>query len=410
LQIESFYISRYRSLIDFKIDKFDSTTIFYGDNNVGKSNILNALHTIFKRKRERSQEPGKLILPGNFYTGVIENFSNNFYNNEPENINFVVELSIDNSELSIHDRVISILKKGKLKNKSYVRFDGVISHSTMGKEYAEIFLRKVYFNGIEIYRGDNIITYFPTIDKLKKHQGEFANIFSKLIEPFNDCVTIIESSRDMLPAQFVSDESIDTITPYNFKHFLHKLYLSEEGHKIFEEIDRVFSSDPFKFGSISFSNPKGNLEIMIKNENIRLPIKHIGSGILQSLYVISRAVHTQSKIICIEELEQNLSPLNQFKLIAKLQSMIKSVQNHHIDQIVISSHSTVYAKPKLGLIYYLEKNNNATIVQEIVEKQLKAGMKKHLIFAALPQRTYTDAEQNINDEVAKRLNEEGFKR
>ena len=141
-----------------------------------------------------------------------------------------------------------------------------------------------------------------------------------------------------------------------------------------------------------------------------LPIKHIGSGILQSLYVISRAIHTRSKIICIEELEQNLSPHNQYLLIAKLQSMIRSGQNHHVDQIIVSSHSTVYVKPKLGLIYFLEMSKNATVVTEIVDKQLNAGMKRHLIFAALPQRTYTDEEQKINDETVKRLNEEGFRR
>jgi predicted ATPase len=411
MRIKRFGISKYRSLCEFSVPEFEPTTVFFGENNVGKSNILNALYMIFKRKRVAADEPGKLSQPKNFYSGIIEKFSNNFYNNESDDITFNVELSVDNSELTIEDGLRKKLIKGKANIDSSIIFEGNISRSNLGKEYAEIFLTKVIFNGITIYQHENHgIAYFPSIDKTGKNQSALAETFSKLVEPFNDCVAIIESSRDMLPTKFNEDEICELITPSNFKHFLHDLYMSEDGNETFEEINRVFSSDPFKFGSISFSKDHDDLEIMIKNNGIRLPIKHIGSGVLQSLYVIARAIQTKGRILCVEELEQNLSPSNQYKLIAKLKSMIQDKSPQGIDQLIISSHSTVYAKPKLGAIYLLEMQKHKTIRKEKVEKQLNVKMKEHLLLAALPPKTYDDKEWQKQEDFTRQLNEAGFHR
>jgi predicted ATPase len=415
MRIKCFSISKYRSLCEFSVPEFEPTTVFYGENNVGKSNVLNALYMIFKRKRVAADEPGKFSQPKNFYSGIIEKFSNNFYNNESGDITFNVELSVDNSELTIEEGLKKKLIKGKANIDSSIIFEGNISRSNLGKDYAEIFLTRAVFNGITIYQHERShgIAYFPSIDKTGKNQSVLAETFSKLVEPFNDCVAIIESSRDMLPTKFNEDEIYELITPSNFKHFLHDLYMSEDGHETFEEINRVFSSEPFKFGSISFSKDHGDLEIMIKNNGIRLPIKHIGSGVLQSLYVIARAIHTKGRILCVEELEQNLSPTNQYNLIAKLKSMIQDHSQQGIDQLIISSHSTVYAEPKLGAIYMLEMDGHKTSIKGKKEKvggKLSNKLREHLIFAALPERTYSVEEWKLQEKRIHRLNEEGFHR
>src|SRR5882762_2100705 len=87
------------------------------------------------------------------------------------------------------------------------------------------------------------------------------------------------------------------ISPQTFKNFLHELYLSTNKYWAFEEINNVFNSPPFNFGEISFASDKEQLEIMVKNGNIRLPIKHIGSSVLQTLYIIASIVNSSSRII-----------------------------------------------------------------------------------------------------------------
>lgn len=47
MRIESFTIKNYRSIKELKIDNLMSINVFFGKNNVGKSNILRALHLAF---------------------------------------------------------------------------------------------------------------------------------------------------------------------------------------------------------------------------------------------------------------------------------------------------------------------------------------------------------------------------
>ena len=121
----------------------------------------------------------------------------------------------------------------------------------------------------------------------------------------------------------IIDENVPSLSPQTFKKYLYNLYLSPQEFHRFEEINEVFSNPPFSYGTISFSKEAGGkLQLMIKEGDFRLPIKHLGSGVLQSLYIITAIICSQSKIVGIEELEQNLSPKKQYEILKKIQSMI----------------------------------------------------------------------------------------
>ena len=47
MEIESFAIKNYKSIKDFKMDNLNPVNVFFGKNNVGKSNILRGLHLAF---------------------------------------------------------------------------------------------------------------------------------------------------------------------------------------------------------------------------------------------------------------------------------------------------------------------------------------------------------------------------
>jgi hypothetical protein len=49
-----------------------------------------------------------------------------------------------------------------------------------------------------------------------------------------------------------------------------------------------------------------------------------------------------------------------------------------ITQLVISSHSSVYAKPKLGIIYYVEKDNGKTVINAKETEKISKKMQAHL--------------------------------
>lgn len=411
--ITKFHISNFRSLYDIKVDSLSPTTIFYGDNNVGKSNVLRALYFIFKRKKQLIEEGDKSSLTTstrNFYEGIIEGFAHNFFNDLPGEIEFLVEFAVSADEINLPKGIRKKLFKPTSKpTKSLISFHGGFVPATSSKDRGEIFMNSVMVNKVEVYRSakakENFF-FFPTVDPKKKDQGPMREFFVKLIEPFNDCVAIIESSRDMLPTKFSDGSPLLEISPSNFKKFLHELYLGEEGHRVFEAINRVLSSEPFKFGNLSFSRVQENLELMVQENDLRLPIKHVGSGVLQTLYIISRVIESRSPIVCIEELEQNLSPSRQFQTLRKLQSMIGNKASGPLQQILISSHSSVFNKPRLGTIYFLEKKDFKTIVNH----KKDVALKQHFMISAPPPDTYTKEELAKNEEEQLHLGEEGFRR
>jgi len=192
-------------------------------------------------------------------------------------------------------------------------------------------------------------------------------------------VCIASSDRDMHETQ-IEHDAVKHISAKTFKKLLYSLYLSPRQFHLFEQINTAYSQPPFSFGTISFSKDGGKLEIMIKEKDFRLPIKHLGSGALQSLYIISSIVNSKSKIGCLEELEQNLSPGKQYEILKKIQAMIDD-PIFSLDQLLISSHSSVYAKPKLGTIYLLEKTDGATKINRKEGQKINKKLQEHVAIA-----------------------------
>jgi len=405
MKINKFYIDNFRSLVDFNVDGFDTTTIFYGENNAGKSNVLEALEIIFKRKR--LFQDGDFTSHINFYQGIIEGFSNNFYNNIQDSIiKFFVEISIDRQDLIIDNSIEKLLKKWP--NEIVISVEGIIKRYNQSYDLAEIVTNKISINGIYIYEVDEKKTkYFPTLLKSDgSNISELSSAFTNIIDPLNNCVYIIESNRIINPSSF-NEKIISFLTPTDFKKSLYSLYLDERRHSIFEQINEVFNQEPFSFGEISFANINDSLELMIKNNGVRLPINHLGSGVEQILFIITCLLYSRNKIICIEELEQNLSPKLQNLALRKLQSMI----GKHFDQLIISSHSSVFAKRKLSnSIYLIKKEELKTIVSEKMNGSYGNELKKHFIDTALPYDTYTEEELKLQFEEIKKLAEKIFRR
>jgi predicted ATP-dependent endonuclease of OLD family len=404
MKINKLHINNFRSLVDFKVDEFDSTTIFYGENNAGKSNILKILELIFKRKVQYSDND--FTTPKNFYEGVVRGFSNNFFNNDEKNIiDFLVEVKLLKCETEVQDTINKLFKTWP--DELIFSIEGKILNSPHGEDFAEMQTNKIKVNGISIYEFDSkTIKFFPTLQKGEtKNEGLFSNAFSHLVNPLNDCVYIIGSNRETHPTPFNTEFST-SISPSDFKKFLYNLYLNEKKHTVFEEINSIFNSEPFKYGTLSFSIHNEELEIMIKNDGVRLPIKHLGSGVEQILFIIACLVSTKSRIICIEELEQNLAPRMQNLALIKIQSMISK----NLDQLILSSHSSVFLNTKLSnAIYYIERKNLKTFVSEKKGGKLGKKMKQHLIDTALPYDTYTEDELKRNIEEVNKLTEKRFK-
>jgi len=350
---------------------------------------------------------GDFTKPINFYEGVIKGFSNNFFNNVKDLIiDFSVDVTISKVETEIKSTILSLFKKWP--NNLTFSIDGIITNSKYGDDFAEIQTKSIKVNKVIIYEfNSQSIKYFPTLqEKAGKNPSDLSDAFSHFINPLNDCVYIISSARQTHFTSFDNELSLE-FSPSDLKKYLYSLYLTEKTHSIFEEINNVFNQEPFGFGTISFANINGELELMIKNDSVRLPIKHLGSGVEQILSIIVSLLCKRVKIVCIEELKQNLSPRLQNLALRKIQSLIGKFP----DQLIISSHSSVFVKEKLSdAIYLIEKENEKTVVVEKLKGKAGGKMKKHFIDTALPNDTYTDEYLAKNHDLVANITEELFKR
>jgi AAA15 family ATPase/GTPase len=374
MNIKKFRIENFRSLKKLNISDFGNTTIFYGDNNAGKSNVLSALHLIFSRKPKLVSGEGLSGLE-NFYEGVIVDSQNTFFNNDTKApITFSIDIEVLKSELTIDTEIKSIFSTGSAFT---FTFEGQMTFLGQGDaDYSDFKIESIKKGTAIIYSNKKDVSFFPGLDKGQKKQPQLSKAFTHLIDIFNDCVYVVSSDRDMHETPMEVDVA-KHLSPKTFKKFLHSLYLSPKNFNLFEQINLVYSQSPFNFGTISFSKDRGNLEIMIKENDFRLPIKHLGSGASQALYIISSIVCSKSRIVAIEELEQNLSPRKQFEILRKIQAMIDD-SRLSLNQLIISSHSSVYAKPKLGTIYFIEKVDGKTNINTKETKKIGKKMQSHL--------------------------------
>lgn len=374
--ISSFAISGYRSLKKVEIKKMLQVCIFHGPNNSGKSNILSAIETIFRRKTvvedttytELTTEDGitkpekvmkQLEREGSFWQGRIIGFKDNFYLNGKDDITFSVSVTFSDKELIF---LKDILKRLKVGRKKVLNLSGRMKYVDV--DSAEMFLESAVFNNkyvvFEVY-GNGKKRFFPELKKLEA--GDRLAYFDKLMDLLADTFVLLPSDR-YLTSEKMGQESTSepTLTAKTFKQWLFRLDLSRSDHEAFEEIKTMFNSPPFSFGDIGFSREGDEIEVMVKEKNVRLPISRLGSGHQQILYIIANLVLNKNKMMGIEELEINLSPTAQKEVFEKLKRHIYK-DSDLISQIIVTSHSDYFGGRDDVRCYSVEHDGLETIVK-----------------------------------------------
>ena len=111
--IENLYINNYRGIQNLKIAKLGSVNIFVGDNNTGKTSVLEAIqifanpteYTLYQVSRQRERYLRNIF----FRSDVLSLFKYLFSIKESDDYLFEINGKIDNLE----DEVIVTAKKEK---------------------------------------------------------------------------------------------------------------------------------------------------------------------------------------------------------------------------------------------------------------------------------------------------------
>lgn len=331
--------------------------------------------------KSKSQQ---MITKKGFWNGNIYDESFLFTKDEKQTpIKFNVILKVDNK---IFDFAEELLKEDLLDKigKTDIEIQGVIV--AVDTSVSKLIICEAKLNGKTFYKfDDEVETFFPDKknEKLSKEIGE------KILATFNDCVLLIGADR-YFTKEFMNKKITD-INSKNFKNWLFELNIDSEKNKDFNDLigflnDFEFSQEalkmlntniasfPFnKHTDIGFTRFGSEIEIMLRNNNGRFPLKNFGTGIQQFFFILAMIFKCKSQIVIIEELELNLAPLYQKELLRFLKALI----GRRYSQLLFSSHSPFFTQKGctlIDLIHHVQIDNtvdNGTSVEtyDDVEKR-----------------------------------------
>ena len=276
--LTEFHVSGYKSLYDCKITDLQPINVFHGDNNVGKSNILEALE-LFCR-----------VLKGDRSKPSADAFS---WGEDAMNL----------------EGLLTPLDKGSLKVK--VQFDRahdmaapVLVNEAPQNPQA---LPRVFDSALDFYR-------IPARRRLEVEQETQSE------QPLDPTGTNLKERL------FWASVSQDP----------------EERKAFYNVLRPLFAESPLALGTLQpVAAPGGPYNLQIETPTRSVPLEQMGSGIQQLVLLSGLITLSRAAVIAIEEPEMNLSWPTQKKLRLILQRMVEQ-RDAPPYQIFISSHSPLF--------------------------------------------------------------------
>jgi len=351
VRIREVAISGYRSLWNVSItDLGDGVNVFFGDNNCGKSNILEALETLFKVERTDLPVSG-------FYSGELTNFIDNFTvkadGTAATNISMRCKLAIGSEDVKKLPVFVDFLKKNRIYSKTHnqwVELEVEVRPSLAG--VANRVLNKATVNGCMMY--DSSIpqpgSFFPSLSpkvNVSARENAAGAFFGYLVNSFSK----IHTGRLMKTRNIEEGSRADvSMSMQDFKEWFRGLIESRgEDYKMFQKIQGWFGKEPFAYGDIRSVLSGGKVDLVVEDESGReLMVERLGTGVQQVLVLLSqiasRVSESKTKIFGIEELELNLSPHLQIEALNVLKKMAGEPESSGFSQVFLSSHSPYLCK------------------------------------------------------------------
>jgi len=358
MKIREVAISGYRSLWNVSInDLGDGVNVFFGDNNCGKSNILEGLETLFKVERTDLPVSG-------FYRGELTNFVDNF-TMKPDgttvtSINMSCKIAIGNEDVEKLPEFVDFLKKNgifKTVHKQWVDLEVEITPGISG--VANRVLKMASINDNVMY--DSSVPqpscFFPglsgDVNQIAKENAVGA-LFGYLVNSFNK----IHTGRLMETRKIVEGSRADvSMGMQEFKEWFRGLIESRgEDYRMFRKIQGWFREKPFAYGNIRSVLSGDKVDLVVEDEFGReLMVERLGTGVQQVLVLLSqiaaRVSKSKTRIFGIEELELNLSPNLQIEALNTLAKMAGEPESSGFSQVFLTSHSPYLCKKDCPDLY-----------------------------------------------------------
>ncbi|MCQ2927832.1 ATP/GTP-binding protein [Helicobacter pylori] len=283
--IQSVRIKNFKTFKNTQIDGFTKLNIITGGNNVGKSNLLEALYCLV----------GKSMHPCANLTEIYDNIRKEPLTTESKNLMFYgldtkeeiqIVTTLDNNQtLDLQIKFIASENQKVIESQ-------IIPTVEHAQEFSQLnfTLKK---NNEEIYNDHlNIakVPNFPPIPNQLGYNRQFKNF-----EP--------SQLQKLLP--FKSATIIPSDVVYRQAHMIQAVSKICSNNQLEEELNKHLNQFDNNIQSISF-NTNNQLKLKVKNIKEKAPLSVFGDGLKKYLYIVSAFMADNAKTIYIDEVENGL--------------------------------------------------------------------------------------------------------
>ncbi|MGL2371661.1 AAA family ATPase [Helicobacter pylori] len=315
--IQSVRIKNFKTFKDTQIDGFTKLNIITGGNNVGKSNLLEALYCLV----------GKSMHPCANITEIYDNIRKEPLTTESKNLMFYgldtekeiqIVTTLDNNQtLDLQIKFIANENQKVIESQIIPT-----AEQTQMSSQLNFTLKK---NNEEIYNDHLNITKaynFPPIPNQSGYNRQFKNFDPNQLQK-------------LLP--FESAVIIPSDVAYRQAHMIQAVSKICSNNQLEEELNERLNQFDNNIQSISF-NTNNQLKLKVKNIKEKVPLSVFGDGLKKYLYIVSAFMADNAKTIYIDEVENGLHFSRMGLLLEKVIDFINDNKDGNL-QVFMTTHS-----------------------------------------------------------------------
>ncbi|MCQ2938732.1 ATP/GTP-binding protein [Helicobacter pylori] len=283
--IQSVRIKNFKTFKDTQIDGFTKLNIITGGNNVGKSNLLEALYCLV----------GKSMHPCANLTEIYDNIRKEPLTTESKNLMFYgldtekeiqIVTTLDNNQtLDLQIKFIASENQKVIESQIIPT-----AEQTQMPSQLNFTLKK---NNEEIYNDHLNIAKVPNFPPIPNQSG-----YNRQFKNFDP-----NQLQKLLP--FESATIIPSDVVYRQAHMIQAVSKICSNNQLEEELNKHLNQFDNNIQSISF-NTNNQLKLKVKNIKEKLPLSAFGDGLKKYLHIVSAFMADNAKTIYIDEVENGL--------------------------------------------------------------------------------------------------------
>ncbi|GAA9086707.1 ATP/GTP phosphatase [Helicobacter pylori] len=377
--IQSVRIKNFKTFKDTQIDGFTKLNIITGGNNVGKSNLLEALYCLV----------GKSMHPCANITEIYDNIRKEPLTTESKNLMFYgldtkeeiqIVTTLDNNQtLDLQIKFIASENQKVIESQIIPT-----AEQTQMSSQLNFTLKK---NNEEIYNDHlNIakVPIFPPIPNQSGYNRQFKNFrpdLSRKLLPF-ESAAIITPSDVARKRDVINPNAIHIMNP-NIIQAVRKIL---DDNQLEKELNQSLNQFDKNIQAIRF-NANNQLKLEVKNIKEKVPLSMFGDGLMKYLHIVSAFIANNATTIYIDEVENGLHFSCMRLLLEEIIDFINNNKDRNL-QVFMTTHSQEFVEildqvikeknfANQAKLFCLEKSNSSIVAEPYYGENLSLYFKNH---------------------------------